>query len=206
MYCIYPWECVGGGACMRMYVFTLGHKDTERSAGKSQCIQYEYIRTPGAHTVHMYTCGVLSNTRAHCAGLQIQLTAAETPLHPLTVEFFLFSFFFGFHISVWIPLWIGLNCNSAWKRHRVPLTEAVDLAEMVTELNFHGDAFEKCCLGLIDYENHWIQQFSWGLCYKLSKDGLSEKLTQTFVPIHPVLVLHCSPHTFMVRGALGGPP
>lgn len=35
----------------------------------------------------------------------------------------------------------------------------VDLAEMLTELNFHGDAFAKCCSGLIDDENHWIQQF-----------------------------------------------
>lgn len=58
----------------------------------------------------------------------------------------------------------------------------------------------------MDYENHWIQQFSRGLCYKLSEDGLSEKWAQTFVAMHPVLVLPCSLHAFMVRGALGGPP
>lgn len=201
MYCIYPWECVGGGACVCMYVFTLWHKDTQRSAGKSQWIQYVYIRTPGAHTVHMYPCGVLWNTCTLCWAAH----TADCHWNPFVSSdgWILLIFFL-----VWIP-----NCcmNSAlnrtelkrdWKPHRVQLTEAVDLAEMVTQLNFHGDASEKCCLGLIDYENHWIQPFSWGLCYKLSKDGLSE----TFVPIQPGLVPHCSLHTFMMRGALGGPP
>lgn len=68
MYCVYPWECVGGGACVCVLMCLHCDIRTERGLSwESQCIQYAYMRTPGAHTVHMYTCTALSNTCAHCA-------------------------------------------------------------------------------------------------------------------------------------------
>lgn len=68
----------------------------------------------------MHACGVLLNTRAHPAGLQKQLTGAETPFHPLSSFFII--------INLWTPLWTEAATEDV----------AVDLAEMVTELNFHA--------------------------------------------------------------------
>lgn len=121
------------------------------------------------------------------------------PLEPLCILWWLNSFYF---LSCLVStLLCELRFESDWTESAIEnLTESSwrRLCWPRWELNFHGDASEKYCLGLIDYENHWIQQFSWGLCYKLSKDGLSEKWTQTFVPMQPGLVPHRSLHTFMV--------
>lgn len=128
---------VGVHVCLPVCVHVCLHCG---SAGEGQCIQYVYMRTPGAHTVHMCTCTMRSNTRAHCAGD--------------SCRFYSFSSLFGLRTpppphpgseKVTEPRW---RCTEA----------APDLTEAATQLNFHGDAFEKCCYGLIDHENHWIQQ------------------------------------------------
>lgn len=65
MYCIYPWECVGGGACMRMYVFTLGHKDTESAQlGKASVYSMCTLEHLG---LILYICilAVCSQTHVH---------------------------------------------------------------------------------------------------------------------------------------------
>lgn len=55
LYCVYPWECVAGVACV--CIVTSGN--SESPAGESQCIHYVYITTPGAHTVHTHVHIVL---------------------------------------------------------------------------------------------------------------------------------------------------
>lgn len=127
----------------------------------------------------MYTCTALSNARAHCAadGCRNSFVSFDSWAP------FIFSLVWIPHSCLNPPFRTGLSRNGEWKGQ-----EAVsNLAEAATELNFHADAFEKCCFGLIDYENHWIQRFCWGHLYKISEDELSEKPTQSFVLIHSLL-------------------
>lgn len=182
MYCVYPWECVSGGArvCVCSYVFTLWHKGTE-GAQLGRASVYS-MRTWEHLGLILYICILAQRSQTH-----VHHCAADGCRNSF-VSFdswapFIFSLF-RFHNPVWAPPFCtGLSRNGEWKGQ-----EAVsDLAEAATELNFHGGASEKCCFSLIDDENHWIQRFRWGLWYKISEDGLSEKPTQSFVPIHSLL-------------------
>lgn len=51
------------------------------------------------------------------------------------------------------------------------------MASMGMKLSFNGNAFEKGWYGLIDYENHLIQQFSFFRCSQVLQGRLSEKFT-----------------------------
>lgn len=182
--------------CVCVCVFTLWHKDTESTQlGKTSVTVCVDRNSWGSYC----TCVSLLRALSHTCWAA-DADAAERPLQPRTVDLFLFSFVF-------------LRCISALNRTelkqrliRSPSPAdggCVDLAETVTESNFHGDAFEKRCEGLIDYEDHWIQQISSGLCHRLSGEGLCGKWTQTFVPY--VRSSCCSSlRTFTVPGALGG--
>lgn len=120
--------------CLRVYCDI--RKQREPSWGKpvyTLCVHYN---TWSSYCTH---------TRAHCAGLQIQLTAAESPSHPLTVEFFYLR------SSLDSSFLYESAFNRADLKQRLKTSPSpagggcVDLAQMVTELNFHRDAFEKCC-------------------------------------------------------------
>lgn len=79
-----------------------------------------YISTPGAHTVHVYPCAVLVNPRAHCAGLQIQLPAAETSsFYFLSCLDSAFLYEFRFEAD-WTERAIENVTESRWRRLRWP--------------------------------------------------------------------------------------
>lgn len=157
-----------------------------KASGYSMCTS-EHLRL----ILSICIFAVCSETHVH---IVLSCTHSWLPLKPLCILWRLNSF--NFLSCLDSKLLFEFCFESDWTETRLKTSPSpadggcVDLAGMVTQLNFYGDASEKCCLGLIDYENHWIQPFSWGLCYKLSKDGLSETWTQTFVPIQPGLVPH----------------
>lgn len=84
MCCVYPWECVSGGArvCVCSYVFALWHKDTEGAQlGRASVYSMHTWEHLG---LILYICILAQRSQTHVR--IVQLTAAETRLCPLTVE------------------------------------------------------------------------------------------------------------------------